>query len=563
VKPTIGVFLFALTAVAASPVREIKLDQAGYLPGAPKVAMVVAAVPASEFSVHRAADGSVVYKGQLTAPASDADSQDSMQAADFTKLADKGRYYLEVPGVGRSWNFSVGDDAFSRAFYLAMRSFYGQRCGTAVDLGPEFPGYVHPACHLRAEYHVSSGKTGPAAAVGGWHDAGDYGRYIVNSGITTGTLLWTWEIFGPRVAKVNLHIPESGNGVPDILNEIRWNLNWMLTMQDADGGVWQKVMSEQFGGFVMPEDDSLTPFVTGIGKAPYKSSCATADFAAVMAIAGRVYRPYDGAFARKSLDAARRAFTWLDRYPDVVYRNPPGVNTGEYGDNECGDERLWAAAELWRGTRDKTYEQYFVNHYAAYRNAIVAAHPPGWAELAPLAMWTWVLGGAQDAAANDIRDVTRKAADQIVERSARNGYRISLVPRDYVWGSNGVAANYGVELVVANLLHPDARYVNAAMDNLHYLLGRNTFSLSFVTGVGENSSQHPHHRPSAAQGKAWPGLLCGGPNKDREDAVLKAMPTLPPAKLYADNQNSYASNENAINWNAALVFVLAATLPAN
>ena len=155
----------------------------------------------------------------------------------------------------------------SRApFYLAMRSYYGQRCGTAVDLGPEFPGYKHAACHLEGAYHASSGKTGPHMSAKGWHDAGDYGRYVVNSGISTGTLLWTWEIFGDRLKQVTLNIPESGNGTPDILNEIRWNLDWMLSMQDDDGGVWHKQTSERFCDFILPEKDTLISYVIGTGR---------------------------------------------------------------------------------------------------------------------------------------------------------------------------------------------------------------------------------------------------------------------------------------------------------
>lgn len=554
--------LFGLSAVAANPTGEIKVDQAGYLPGSPKLAMVATSPPASEFQVRRAGDGSVAFSGRLSMPARDHDSGDNVQTADFTDLHASGRYYIEAPGVGRSWDFDIGPDTFAHAFYLAMRSFYGQRCGTAVDLGSEFPGFSHPPCHMHPEYHESSGKTGPANMLGGWHDAGDYGRYIVNSGITTGTLMWTWELFGPRVAKVNLQIPESGNGTPDLLNEVRWNLEWMLSMQDADGGVWQKQVSDQFCGFVPPDKDPLIPYVIGTGKPPYKSSCATADFAAVMANASRVYAPFDAAFAHRALDAARRAWVWVDKYPNVLFRNPPGVHTGEYADSDCGDERLWAAAELWRTTREKTYESWFLAHYDEYLNTIRPVRPQDWEYVAPLAMWTWVLGGGKDPAAKIIRDRTALAADQIVERSAHNGYRVSLVPTDYVWGSNGIAANYGVELIVANVLHADARYVNAAMDNLHYLLGRNTFSLSWVTWVGENAYRHPHHRPSASLAAPWPGLLSGGPNADREDQVLRALPHLPPAKIYVDSQDSYASNEIAINWNAALVFVLASTLPA-
>jgi endoglucanase len=198
--------------------------------------------------VKRASDGTTTFKGSFGPPAFDADTGDSVQAADFSKLAESGTYYLEVPGVGRSWTFSIGPDVYSRASYLAMRAFYGQRCGIAVDLGPEFRGYVHPACHLKGEFHSSSGRQGQRNNIGGWHDAGDYGRYVVNSGITMGTLLWAWELFGPRLRDIKLNIPESGNGVPDILNEARWNLEWMLLMQDEDGGVWHKQTSESFAG---------------------------------------------------------------------------------------------------------------------------------------------------------------------------------------------------------------------------------------------------------------------------------------------------------------------------
>lgn len=321
-----------MCASAAAPTAEIKVDQAGYLPNSPKLAMVVSHTLAKEFSVRRSGNGSVAFRGKMPEPATDSDSGDLVQAADFTRLSKPGKYYVEVPGVGRSWDFVVDAKAFSRAYYLAMRSFYGQRCGTAVDLGPEFPGYKHAACHLEGAWHASSGKTGPHPSAKGWHDAGDYGRYIVNSGISTGTLLWTWELFGARVREVRLNIPESGNGTPDILNEIRWNLDWMLTMQDADGGVWPKQTSERFCGFVMPEKDTLISYVIGSGKDPYKSSCATADFAAVMAIASRAYKSFDAGYAQTCLRAARQAWAWLEKHPDVPFRNPAGVSTGEYGD---------------------------------------------------------------------------------------------------------------------------------------------------------------------------------------------------------------------------------------
>lgn len=554
--------LLALAAAGAERTAAIKVDQAGYLPDAPKVAMVAAAAPAREFTVRQAGSGKAVFTGTLGEPLQDADSGDRVQTADFTKLARPGRYYLEVAGMGRSWEFSIGKDVYSRAFYLAVRSYYGQRCGTIVNLGSEFPGFQHEACHLEGAYHASSGKSGQAPSKMGWHDAGDYGRYVVNSGITTGTLLWTYEMFRPQVEKVRLNIPESSNGTPDILDEIRWNLEWMLTMQDADGGVWHKQTTEKFSGFIMPEADTMPGVVIGTGREPFKSSCATADFAAVMAAAGRVYKPFDAAFARQALGAAESAWKWLEQNPNVLFSNPAGVSTGAYGDRNCSDERLWAAAELYRTTGGAQYRSAFEQALPPLKETIRAENPQSWANVAPLGIWAYVMAGG--AGSGDLKTAILKAADQVVERSAKNGYRTGMTARDYVWGSNGVVGNYAMQLLVANALKPDARYVHAALDHLHYLLGRNTHSLSFLTQVGENACKHPHHRPSGADANEapWPGLLAGGPNGRKQDPAMSKLPDgMPPAKMYLDEQASYATNEVAINWNAPLVFVLAAALP--
>ena len=558
-------FALAFAASDAAPTAAIKVDQVGYPVDAPKFAFVVSDKPSGEFVVRAAPGGNETFKGKLSAPSKDANSGDLVQAADFSALTRAGRYYLDIPGVGVSWEFSIAPNVYSRAYYLAMRSFYGQRCGIAVDLGPEFPGYKHEACHLTGAWHASSGKSGPRASAGGWHDAGDYGRYVVNSGITTGTLLWAYELFGAKIANTKLNIPESGNGTPDILNEIRWNLDWMLSMQDSDGGAWHKQTTERFGGFVMPEKETAISYVIGTGEEPFKSSCATGDFAAVTAIAARVYKPFDADYAAKCLRAARQAWAWLDKHPNVLFRNPQGVATGEYGDRDCSDERLWAAAELYRTSGDEAFHKYFLDNYAAFQSNIRATGPQGWPNVAPLALWTYVLGkkGGNAEAVSAIREGSLRAADEIVARTAANGYRISMTERDYAWGSNSGAANYGMQLLVANALRPDKRYYHAALENLHYLLGRNTLSISWVTQVGANAFKNPHHRPSGADNlpEPWPGLLSGGPNRSKQDPAMKKMPDLPPAKMYLDEQASYASNEVAINWNAPLVFLLAGALP--
>jgi endoglucanase len=530
--------------------------------------MVTSDAAAGPFTVRRSADGTVAFSGTLGDPRDDgAHSGDTVRWADFTPLSQPGTFYLDVEGVGTSHPFRVADDTFADTFYTVMRSYYGQRCGTAVDLAPSAPQYSHPACHTAdATFHsCSTGRSSATPSRGGWHDAGDYGKYVVNSGITTGTLLLAYERYADRIGALRLDIPESGDATPDVLDEIRWNLDWMLTMQDGDGGVYHKLTPVNFSGFVLPHDDSSPRFVVGAGSPPYKSSCATSDFAAVMAIAARVYAPFDASFASTCRTAAERAWDFLSEHPNVAFSNRCGVVTGEYGDGDCSDERLWAAAELFRTAGDDAYGAYFLANYAEYDPTVEPRSPQSWPTVQNLAMWTYQgTPSGQTAARETIRADTLAAADAIVERSRMSAYRHSLEPDEYVWGSNGVVANYAVLLLVANDVAADERYVHAALDNLHYLFGRNTHGVSFVTQVGESPARNPHHRPSAADGvpAPWPGLLVGGPNRYNDDGSgLDAIPATPPMRRWVDQTESYASNENAINWNAPLVYALASTLP--
>jgi endoglucanase len=497
--------------VLADTNATIAVDQAGYPAAAPKLATVVG--EAGSFTVTR--DGVVVLTGKLSLAERDENSGDVVRTADFSSLEEPGRYELRAGDSHAA--FEIAADPYRSVLQLAIRSYRGQRCGTAVDIGG---GYAHPPCHLDSEHP------------GGWHDAGDYGRYIVNSGISTGTLLWAYELF---------HI--------DALDEIRWNVDWMLSMQDKDGSVWHKETSAAFADFVMPQDDHRHNFAIG------KSSCAAADFAAVMAIGSRVYRD------ARMLPAAKRAWNWSLQHPDVTFHNPSGILTGEYGDSDCSDERLWAAAELWRTSGDNDAHKYFLEHGQQAIEAIRPDRPPDWANVGALAAWSYALGGKGDASTiAAIRKRSIEMANAIVKRAQANPYRIPMLPANFKWGSNGIAANYAMQLLIADRMQHDPKYAAAALDILHYLFGRNTLAISWMTGVGANSTLHPHHRPSAADGigAPWPGLLAGGPNRGREDPVLRQLPAqVPPARAYVDNTASYASNEVAINWNAPLVFVLA------
>ncbi len=594
-------------STAAAPTPAIRLNQTGYLPGAAKQAMIVGA-KTRDFHL-RNVTGQVVWRGHLSQSRQDDYSGDLLQTADFSAWQTAGKYVLEVPGLGRSWEFAIDSRVYDRAWYLTMRAYYGQRCGCEVDLGPEFSAYRHPPCHLLTAYHPSAGRSGAPHNLGGWHDAGDYGRYIVNAAVATATLLWAYELYGERLEARKLDLPAlapQDADLPDMLREIRWNLDWMLTLQDHDGGVWHKQSSTHFCAFIMPQDDHLPSEIIGTGTPPYKNTAATADLAAAAAIAARVYRPYDAAYAAQCLDQAERAWAWALRHPHVPFHNPPGVSTGEYGDQQLADELLWAAAELWRTTRKRAYLQYFLAHVEPFlrppsahprtRRSIpdgghfdwrtfvppptgISDHTPlSWGSVGPLALWSFALSqpasGAEDAVARRIISQTMASADAIAARTLKNGYRVALRAQDYVWGSNGVAGNYALQLLIAlrldtmNAWAPARRgarqqaWITAAGDQLHYLLGRNTFSLSWVTQLGAHAFRHPHHRPSVADHLPlpWPGLLSGGPNAHPGDPRARQVPPGPPARMYVDAWPAYSMNEVAINWNAPLVFLLSGPL---
>ncbi|MGH9533399.1 MAG: glycoside hydrolase family 9 protein [Terriglobales bacterium] len=546
-----------------------KVDQAGYRPLARKLAMLTLPKPSARFALTAAGGTQPLFAGLLSPHRWDADSGDWTQVADFTGFSRSGRYQLQTEGAAPSLAFEIGPSVSEPIFRLAARFFYGQRCGCAVAMGAGMAAYHHPTCHLKAAFHPSSGRSGPVHNRGGWHDAGDYGRYVVNGGISTATLMWAAELF-PAAARQHLDLPESGGNAPDLLREARWNLEWMLSLQDRDGGVWHKQTSTVFAPFVMPQDDGMTSYVIGAGIAPYKTTAATADLAAVAAIASRLWRPYDDAFAARCQTAALLAWRWLGRVPDLAFRNPPGIFTGEYGDGHLEDERLWAAAEIWRATGDPECHAYFRAHYAEFAARLPRITPPSWGRVAALGLWSYALAAGDARREPDanivavIQSASVAAADGIVARAAANGYRVALHSDQYVWGSNSIAANAAMQLLVAARFHPAAEYAATALETLHYLLGRNTFSLCFLTRGGSRAVQRPHHRPSVADGlrEPWPGMLAGGPNRQRNDAAMrKYLPAeLPPARNYIDNHAAYSCNEVAINWNAPLVFLLAANL---
>ncbi|UXH80699.1 glycoside hydrolase family 9 protein [Roseateles amylovorans] len=577
--------------LTAQPV--IQINQLGFPPGAAKWAVVPtigSSRPTSggepvgqpgggkprtigrRFEVLDDRTGQVVLRGALGAPALWAPAQIEVQLADLSALKTPGRYRVQVPGVGSSAVFRIAADAYLPLSAAAIRAFYFNRASLALT--PALAGvYARPAGHADTQVRLHASAVGPERREGsvidspkGWYDAGDYNKYIVNSGISVYTLLAAYEHYPALFQSLTVGLPESGNGVPDLLNEALWNIDWMLTMQDpADGGVYHKLTNLKFDGVVMPDRADAERYVV------QKSTAATLDFAAVMATASRVLAPFDAQSPGRSsrlLKAAQAAWAWAKAHPDAVYRQPPDVVTGEYGDDKLDDEFAWAAAELYITTRDDRF-------YQAMAPASTAATVPAWGDVKGLA---WVSLAQHRAALTPAADRAliesrlRTLGDELVGRWRHSAWRVSMQAKDFDWGSNSTVLNQALMLIQAARLAPagsparkDA--LDAAQSLFDYVMGRNPLGLSMVTGFGSVSPMHPHHRPSQADGVAAPipGFIVGGANpgqQDKSDCPVP-YPASAPALSYLDHFCSYASNEVAINWNAPLVYVSAALQALN
>ncbi|HPI03789.1 MAG TPA: glycoside hydrolase family 9 protein, partial [Candidatus Goldiibacteriota bacterium] len=551
---TIAVLLISGNIFSAQN-NAIRVDMEGYRTLGNKYVILVGN-SATSFTVKTVSGGTTVFTGTFSAAVADSASGDSVKTGDFSALTTPGEYYVAVTGLGESYNFRISDTIHTDTLTTLMRGFYGQRCGAAVSLTHRGTTFTHGACHLNdGTYAGSTGLSGTKNTTGGWHDAGDYGKYALNCGITNGELLLMYEKYYDALEHVNLGLPYSGGALPDVLTEIKYNLDFHKKMQHTNGGVFHK-LSNGFPQGIMPTADTDTRYIFQI------SSAATADFAAVMAIASRVFEMYDAAYAAECLTAAENAWAFLQANPNIV---PAGGFTdgsmgGIYGDSDDSDERLWAAVELFNTTGETQYNTYVAAHYTDRALTLMPDVGDDWKELHPVAYMSY-MQSKQPAVNTTVLNAMKTAFQAHVNTfrtrvQSTNGYKFVLNSGDYYWGSNSVALNRAIRLVAASEIFGDETYKDAAEETLHYILGRNAMNKSYLTYVGEVYTSNPHHQPSVADGitPPWPGILAGGPNEYYDTGSA-------PAKCYADDAGNYTSNEVAINWMAAYAYVLAAFVP--
>ena len=533
----------------------IRIGGVGAAPLDPKIATIETEDRAP--LVWRVTDtgGRVVLSGRSVPMGRDEAAGRAVHRADLTALRVPGTYRLNAGGaigevtIGRGLTRALARDA--------LRYFHHNRAGVPIEARVVGARWARPAGHPRERATCFAGMDekgvrwpgcGYALEVtGGWYDAGDHGKYVVNGGIA----LWTL-----------LNMAERGRTLPGLLEEARWEMEFLLRMQvpagtryafpggpavDVSGMAHHKVADARWTALPMRPDRDPEP------RLLYPpTTAATLNLAAVAAQGARVWRTIDPAFARRCAHASARAWRAALRNPAVLAPDA-FTGSGAYGDADLSDEFFWAAAERHALTRDRALRARLTAspHYRA------TPAEPGWPATAALGLATLAQHGDGEARARLVA-----AADGYRAAAAHSGYGVPVAGKTFVWGSNAVLLNRAMILALAADWSGDRTYRAPVVATLDYLTGRNPLGRSYVAGYGPDPMRHPHHRHWAngidpAYPPAPPGALSGGPNATPGTEAAAVLGRCAPMTCWRDDARLFSLNEVAINWNAPLVWVAA------
>jgi endoglucanase len=531
------IFFFLGYCSSKAHSQSIQLNSLGFLPEQSKKASVVG--DSKTFMVKQVSNQKVVFQGKLAESVFQKDVNQNVAIADFSGLNKNGKYYLETADGVKSIEFEISPKVYNQAFYTSMRGFYLWRCGTAVEGTHNGHRFAHEACHMEDGFEDYQGKPGERRnGTGGWHDAGDYGKYVTNAGITVGMMFMAWDQFQGNLKKFSLDLPETAKGYPDFLKELKWETDWVLTMQytDGSGKVSHKLTSKNFEPFCKPEDDKQKRYFTDW------STDAVGDFVAMMAQAARYFEPYDKTYAEKCLKAAKLSYECLKANPEDKRFVQGEFKTGGYQSGDS-DDRLWAAAEMWETTGDALFLKDFEDQ--ATKMSFKIDEDWDWGDVSNLGMFQYAVSKKSGKNPEILKTIQKNIVDganAIAKNASADVYGRPLVR--YYWGCNGTIARQVLNLQIANRIAPNQAYVQTSLDAIAHIFGRNYYNRSYVTGLGINPAMNPHDRRSGSdqETEPWPGYLVGGGHS---------------ATGWHDKQEDYATNEIAINWQAALVYALA------
>jgi endoglucanase len=572
-----GVVAPQVAVAAPDPGTPVKVNQVAYVPGVAKVATLVSSSTSPFPWTLRNGAGAVVAEGRSTVKGADALSGDRTHLIDFSAFDTAGSGYVLSADGSSSHPFDISADPVKKLRYDALAFFYHQRSGIAIESQYVGSTYARDAGHLgvapnQGDTSVPCRQScGYSLDVrGGWYDAGDQGKYVVNGGIATWQLQNAYErtlhVAGADAAALadgTMAIPERANGAPDVLDEARWEVEFLLRMQvpagrtDA-GMVHHKIHDESWTGIpTIPAQDAQRRVLSPV------STAATLNMAAVAAQASRLWKSLDPTFSSKALAAAQTAYTAAKANPNRIASSTDGTGGGAYGDASVTDEFYWAAAELYATTGSDTYRT-DVTGSSLYRGGSFAERGYDWG-------WTGGLGDttlalvptalpAADVAATRAAIVT--FADSALTRADAQAYPApNNAGSVYYWGSNGQVANNANALALAYDFTGQAKYRTGVYAALDYFQGRNPLNQSYIAGYGEKAVQNVHHRFWAKQADASlpiapPGSFSGGPNSELQDPIAAAqLAGCAAQKCFVDHIEAYSVNEVAINWNSALAWL--------
>ena len=554
----------------------VRVNQVAYLPRGPKNGtLVTEATTALPWQLKNAA-GATVAEGQTTPRGTDVSSGQNVHSIDFGAYRTAGTGFTLVADGQTSRPFDIDAAAYEKLRADALKFYYTQRSGIEIKESLR-PGYGRPAGHV--DVAPNKGDTDVPCqpgvcdyslnVAGGWYDAGDHGKYVVNGGISTWQLLSEYERSNlvaraepGRIGDGTLAIPEGRNQVPDILDEARWELEFMLSMQVPAGKpfagmVHHKIHDAQWTGLPLlphldPQPRELHPV----------STAATLNVAATAAQAARLYKRYDAAFAARALAAARTAFAAAQANPDRYASDSDGIGGGAYADRNVTDEFYWAAAELFLTTGERAFAD------------VVRASPLHTADIFSPASFDWgntAVPGRLDLAIvpNSLRDreqVRRsvvQGADEYLTTLRAHPYGVPYAPNNnsWDWGSNSLVLNNMQVLASAFDITGNKKYRDGVLEGMDYIFGRNALNISYVTGYGEVNSHNQHSRWYARQlepslPNAPAGTLAGGANSSIQDPYAQSKLTGCVGQFcYIDDIQSWSTNELTINWNSSLAWV--------
>jgi len=524
----------------------VKANQIGYLSNDEK-RCTFAYDAGDVFDVINADTGEVVYSGAIKGKSVDDDTGETDCWGDFTNVTTPGTYLIRSQIGVSSYTFAIGNQVYDQLSSSLLKMLSLQRCGQNLDAS--WAGSLsHDECHTSSATIYRTTDT--RDVTGGWHDAGDYGRYIKTGSKAVNDLLFAYLYNTSSISDQNNSV-QSGNGTSDLLDEARYELEWMLKMQDSDGGVFNKVLTANIAETILPEQDNQPLYILET------ETTATADFGGTMAVAAIAYKSVDPDFADKCLSASIKAETYLNSNTTLYdKRNPSDINGGEYLDNTDSDGRFYTEIALWVATGDSSYLESAKNIYQSDTTAVQGI---SWSNNGGYGRYLYLMQPDAQAADSKFYDEMLSSltsdADLILGLINSSGYNASI--DTYVWGSNGSVSDNGVLLTMAYDATGKQEYRQAAIEQVSYIFGRNSLDMSFVSGFGSKYPKNVHSRIAQVKGVILPGALVGGPDASREDPVTQSLAAdTANAKVYSDSFESYSTNEISIYWNASLIHLL-------